>query len=105
VPPGKVAQLMSQSTVLLSTPAAESYRRSLVEALCVGLPVVATDTSGSRRLAPYPGVRISNDPEELAESALEYSAKRVPADAIHAFRGAQDSTDEQSILKLAASWT
>ena len=102
--PSKVAALMGQSQVLLSTPPTESYGRSLSEALCMGLSVAATRTTGSRRLIDEVGVLLGDTPGELAE-AVDTLLKSSPQSTESArFRQTQKTRDNEAIATLVRSW-
>jgi len=101
--PQGVANIMSGSRVLLSTPPLESYGRSLVEALCMGVQVVATPTVGAERLRPR-GVRIAGSLDALAERTIDALDSPIGAPSADLFRAKQHAEDDASIRAVARSW-
>lgn len=64
---------MAAGDVFLNSSEAEGYPLTLCEALCLGLPVVATDVSGAREILgenEY-GVVVSQSPEAIADALME----------------------------------
>ena len=104
LPASRVATLMLQSKVLLSTPHFESYGRSLTEALCMGLHVVATDTTGARRLSQSASARVAWNADDLAELAVEGLSLPVDPDKTERARREQEIRDEEAVVTVARSW-
>jgi glycosyltransferase involved in cell wall biosynthesis len=64
-------ELLSKSSVLLSTASFESYGMAMVEAAKIGLPIVSKPTSGGHDLsAAYNSIFIGDTPKELANLTL-----------------------------------
>ena len=101
--PQAVANLMRRSHVLLSTPPLESYGRSLVEALCMGVQVVATPTVGAERLRQH-GVRIASSADALAEMTIDALDSPSVLGDTEVFRAKQRVADEAAIRVVARSW-
>ena len=104
LPPSQVAALMGRSRVLLSTPPSESYGRSLSEALCMGLSVVATRTTGALRLDDSKGVVVADKAPELAEAVSVALEDSHPLSGSEKFRRTQRIRDEAAIDALVGSW-
>lgn len=104
LPPSQVAELMSRSRVLLSTPPSESYGRSLSEALCMGLSVVATRTTGALRLDESAGVVVGDTAPELAEAVFVALDDSSPLSGSEKFRQTQRMRDDAAIDALVRSW-
>lgn len=101
--PQGVANILSGSRVLLSTPPLESYGRSLVEALCMGVKVVATPTAGAERLMEH-GVRIAGSVDALAEMTIDALSSPSALGDADAFRAKQRAEDEAAVQAVARSW-
>lgn len=72
-------ELMAQADVFVSTSEAESFGLVIAEALCLGLPVVATLTSGSEELlSSNHGILTGHGVEDIAEGI-----RLVAADLAH----------------------
>jgi len=64
-------ELLSKSSVLLSTASFESYGMAMVEAAKIGLPIVSKPTSGGLDLSgAYNSIFIGDTPKELANLTL-----------------------------------
>ena len=63
---------MAAGDVFLNSSEAEGYPLTLCEALCLGLPVVATDVSGAREILgenEY-GIVVPQSPESIADALM-----------------------------------
>ena len=62
---------MAASDVFLNTSESEGYPLTLCEALCLGVPVVATDVAGAREILGHGGGRVVPEDETAIADALQ----------------------------------
>lgn len=100
----KVRDLFDQSSIMLTTPSFESYGRSIVEALCRGVRVVATQTAGALDLSYLANLRLAASRSELigeVDSLLANSGEPSDQSKVIAH---QTVLNEVSVSKLVSSW-
>lgn len=78
--------IMKQANLFVSTSLYEAYANTIVESLILGIPVVATDTSGARNIknniAKKGSCQIGNDEEELYQLIKQIINKKKNIDKL-----------------------
>jgi glycosyltransferase involved in cell wall biosynthesis len=79
LPNEEALELLSKSSVLLSTAPFESFGMALLEGAKMGIPIVSKPTSGALDLREgYDSLSLGNTPKELAELALIALNRETP---------------------------
>ena len=79
LPNEEALELLSKSSVLLSTAPFGSFGMALLEGAKMGIPIVSKPTSGALDLSEgYDSISLGNNPKELAELALAALNRETP---------------------------
>lgn len=89
----EVVELLNRSDVFVSSSHLETFGVAALEAVCCGVPVLATDSGGPREFITESNGRICNDELESLQAGIEYmyvhytefDKKRMAEDAVNKF--------------------
>lgn len=98
-------EIMAQCDVLFSTSSYEGFPNVVLEAMSVGLPVVAVAYSDIRRILPFDWQVTERDPEVLARTILHASEQRVSVGARQLEWVRANATIEQAAAALESVYT